>query len=103
MFEQLERARLTRNQVRVLITAILATLLEFYSFYLVGFVPAIIAGSWKLSYGQSAIILLSSGIGAILGAGFWGWLADRLGRRKVLMATVVNFSAATGILALQPD
>src|SRR5580700_4786478 len=103
MFEQMDRARLTGNQVRILITAILATVLEFYSFYLVGFVLAIIAGSWKLSYGQSAIILLSSGIGAIIGAGFWGWLADRIGRRPVLIITVINFSVGSGILALTPD
>jgi MFS transporter, putative metabolite:H+ symporter len=103
MFEQMERARLTGNQVRILITAILATVLEFYSFYLVGFVLAIIAGSWKLSYGQSAIILLSSGIGAIVGAGFWGWLADRIGRRPVLISAVINFSLATGIMAFTPD
>src|SRR5580700_618464 len=103
MFEQMDRARLTGNQVRILITAILATVLEFYSFYLVGFVLAIIAGSWKLTYGQSAIVLLSSGIGAIVGAGFWGWLADRIGRRRVLTATVINFSVGTGILALTPD
>jgi len=48
-------------------------------------------------------VLLSSGIGAILGAIFWGWMADRIGRRKVFIATVLNFSIATGALCFTPD
>src|SRR5580700_8034045 len=104
MLEDLEKqTKLTGNQRRILSVAILANMLEFYDFFLVGFVLAFVAGEWKVTYGQSAVILLSSGIGAILGAGFWGWLADRIGRRKVLISTVLNFSVATGILAFTPE
>ena len=104
MFEPLEKqTRLTGNQRRLLVVAVLGDLLEFYDLFLVSFVLAFIVGPWKVTYGQSALILLSSGIGAILGAGFWGWLADRVGRRHVFMATVINFSIATGILALTPE
>ena len=49
------------------------------------------------------LILLSSGVGAILGAFIWGRLADVIGRRKVFIATVLNFSIASGILAFTPD
>ena len=38
-----------------------------------------------------------------MGAALWGWLADRIGRRKVLIAAIINFSLATGILALTPE
>jgi MFS transporter, putative metabolite:H+ symporter len=104
MLEHLEQqTRLTGNQRRILIAAILGEMLEFYDFFLVGFALAFIIGTWKITYGQSAIVLLSSGIGAILGAGYWGWLADRIGRHEVLIATVTNFSIATGILALTPE
>ena len=104
MLEYLEKqTKLTGNQWRLLSVAILCDMLEFYDFFLIGFVLAFVAGSWKVTYGQSAIILLSSGIGAIFGAGFWGWLADRLGRRKVLISSIINFSLATGILALTPE
>ena len=30
---------------------------------------------------------------------FLGWMADRIGRRKVFVATVLNFSLATGLMA----
>ena len=104
MLESLEKqTKFTGNQRRLLTAAILCDMLEFYDFFLVGFALAFIIGSWQVTYGQSAILLLSSGIGAILGAGFWGWLADRVGRRKVLFATILNFSIATGIMALTPE
>jgi MFS transporter, putative metabolite:H+ symporter len=104
MFAPLERQRrLTGNQRRIVFAAILGDMLEFFDYFLIGFVLAFIVGPWKLTYLQSALILLSSGVGAMIGAAVWGWLADRIGRRKVFIATVINFSTATGILALTPD
>src|ERR1700738_3491321 len=101
MLELLERQRsLTGNQRKIIIAAILGDMLDFFDYYLIGFVLAFIVGPWKLTYGESAIVLLSSGVGAIPGAMFWGWMADRIGRRKVFMATILNFSLATGVLAL---
>src|ERR1700688_5228548 len=104
MLELLDRQqKLTGNQRRIVFAAILGDMLEFFDYFVCGFVFAFIVGPWKLTYGQGAFILLSSGIGAIAGAWFWGWLADRIGRRKVFIATVINFSVATGILALTPE
>src|SRR6202023_1968913 len=48
-------------------------------------------------------VLMSSGVGAIIGAYAWGWLADRIGRRKVFIGPVLNFSIATGLLYFTPD
>ena len=104
MFEILDRQQtLTWNQRKIVFAAILGDMLDFFDYYLIGFVLAFIVGPWKLTYGESAIILLSSGVGAIPGAVFWGWMADKIGRRKVFIATVLNFSLATGILAFTPD
>jgi len=104
MLELLEQQRtLTLNQWKIISAAILGDMLDFFDFFLIGFVLAFIVGTWHLTYGQSAWILLSAGIGAIPGAFFWGWMADKIGRRKVFIATALNFSIATGIMALTPD
>ncbi len=104
MFEALDqRTALTGNQKRIVAAAVLGDMLEFFDYFLIGFVLAFVIGPWQLTFGQSAVILLSSGIGAMLGAGFWGWMADRIGRRPVFLLTILNFSVATGILALTPD
>ncbi|HEX9489688.1 MAG TPA: MFS transporter [Stellaceae bacterium] len=104
MLELLDKqTKLTGNQYRIIAAAILGDMLEFFDYFLIGFVLAFIIKPWQLTFGQSAVILLSSGVGAMAGAFFWGSLADRIGRKKVFIATVLNFSIATGILALTPD
>jgi len=104
VLEHLERqTSLTNNQRKIVFAAVLGDMLDFFDFYLIGFVLAFIVGSWHLTYGQSAMILLSSGLGAVPGALFWGWLADKIGRRKVFIMTALNFSLATGVMALTPQ
>jgi MFS transporter, putative metabolite:H+ symporter len=104
MMELLDsQPRLTGNQYRTIGAVVLANMMEFFDFFIISFVLAFIMGPWGLTYGQSAMILLSSGAGAIIGAFMWGHIADRIGRRTVFMCTVLNFSFATGILALTPE
>jgi MFS transporter, putative metabolite:H+ symporter len=104
MLDYLDRqTRLTVNQWKIVSAAAIGDALEFFDYYLIGYVLAFIVKPWQLTYGQSGLILLSSGIGAIAGAYIWGYIADRIGRRTVFLATVLNFSLATGILALTPE
>ena len=39
----------------------------------------------------------------MLGAAFWGYVADRFGRKVVFIATILNFWIATGIMAFTPE
>ncbi|HEX2939694.1 MAG TPA: MFS transporter [Rhodopila sp.] len=104
MFNRLDQAsRLTGNQIKIIVAAIIGDMLEFFDYYLITFVLAFIIGPWHLTFGQSAIILLSSGIGAIAGSVAWGRLADVYGRRTAFIGTVINFSLASFILAFTPD
>src|SRR6201991_5036579 len=104
MLEILDRrTSLTANQIKILAAAIIGDALALFDYFLIGFVLALLIGPWKLTFGESAIVLMSSGIGAIIGAYAWGWLADRIGRRKVFIGTVLNFSVATGLLYFTPE
>jgi putative MFS transporter len=104
MLELLDRQqRLTANQWKIVVAATVGDMLDFFDFFLIGFVLAFIVQDWHLTYGQSGFILLASGISAPFGSLFWGWMADKIGRRKVMIATVLNFSLATGAMAVTPD
>jgi putative MFS transporter len=104
MLELLDRQeKLTANQWKIAIAATLGDMLDFFDFFLIGFVLAFIVKDWHLTYGQSGMILLASGISAPFGSLFYGWLADKIGRRKVMILTVLNFSLATGAMAVCPD
>jgi putative MFS transporter len=97
------RLKLTANQWKIALAATIGDMLDFFDFFLIGFVLAFIVKDWNLTYGQSGLILLASGISAPFGSLFYGWLADKIGRRKVMIATVLNFSLATGAMALTPE
>lgn len=104
MLDLLERQQsLTVNQWKIFVACLLSTMMDFFDFFLIGYVLAFFVGDWHLTYGQSAAILFSSGIAAVPGGFFFGWLGDKIGRRKVFMMTVLIFALGTGVMALTPD
>jgi putative MFS transporter len=103
MLEYLERQKkLTANQWKIIATANVGDMLDFFDFFLIGYVLAFILKEWQLTYGQSALILISAGVGAVLGGFFWGWMGDRIGRRKVFILTALNVAFATGMMFFTP-
>jgi putative MFS transporter len=104
MLERLEQQKkLTANQWKIIATANVGDMLDFFDFFLIGYVLAFILKDWQLTYGQSAIILISAGLGAVPGAFFWGWMGDRIGRRTVFILTALNVAIATGIMYFTPE
>jgi MFS transporter, putative metabolite:H+ symporter len=104
MLERLEKQKtLTVNQWKIIATANVGDMLDFFDFFLIGYVLAFILKEWQLTYAQSAVILISAGLGAVPGAFFWGWMGDQIGRRKVFILTALNVALATGIMFFTPD
>jgi MFS transporter, putative metabolite:H+ symporter len=104
MFAALDaQRRLTGNQIKLIAAATAGNVLDFFDLYLIGFVLAFMVRTWGLTFGQAGAVLLASGLGATFGAVFWGYLADRIGRRPVFTATIANFALATGALAFTPE
>jgi len=103
MLEFLDRQQsMTANQWKIFGAGVFAVMLDFFDFFLISFVLAFFVGTWHLTYGASALILLSSGVASVPGAWVFGWLADKIGRRRVFVITVLTFSIATGMMALTP-
>ena len=104
MLELLEQqTSLTANQWKIFAASILSGMLDFLDFYLIGFTLAFFVRDWHLTYGQSGLILFSSGVAAIPGGIIFGWLGDKIGRRKVFIITILMLSFATGAMAFTPD
>jgi hypothetical protein len=73
MLERLEQQKkLTANQWRIILTANLGDMLDFFDFFLIGYVLAFILKEWNITYGQSALIFVSAGLGAVPSSGA-GW------------------------------
>lgn len=76
---------------------------EFFDYFLVSFLVAVVAPSWHLTYGETSIMLLSAGVGAIIGSLTWGRLVDIFGRKKLLVVGTCLYPLAAGGVALLPD
>jgi MFS transporter, putative metabolite:H+ symporter len=98
-----EQQNLTTNQKKLIAAGAFGIILEFLDYFLIGFILTFIAKPWQLTFGTSSIILLSSGVGAMIGAVLFGWLADRIGRRSVFLVTVSIFSIGTFALIFTPE
>jgi MFS transporter, putative metabolite:H+ symporter len=81
----------------------IASGVEFFDFYIVGFLVAVIGPLWHLTYGQSAIMLLSAGLGAIAGSLIGGALADVFGRKSLIVFGGIVCAASAGAISLVPD
>ena len=66
---------------------------------LVSFVVVALGQEWGLSQGQVGVAISAGLFGMFVGAAASGTLADRYGRRAVLMGTLLLYALATGLTA----
>ncbi len=85
--------------------AILAaiTLLEFFDFSIVAFLLAVVGPQWHLTYGQSALILYSGGVGSIVGALAFGALADAWGRKSQMVIGTFICGIGAALIGFVPN
>jgi MFS transporter, putative metabolite:H+ symporter len=76
---------------------------DFFDFLVVGYLLAAVAREWHLTYGQSAVILYSGGVGAIVGAVLFGAFADAWGRKQQMIIGTFLCAVSAGLIAFIPD
>lgn len=76
---------------------------DFFDFFIVGFLIAVLGPQWNLTFGQSSCILLSGGVGAIVGALVVGGLSDALGRKLSLVLGTLVCGMSAGAIAFLPE
>jgi MFS transporter, putative metabolite:H+ symporter len=76
---------------------------DFFDFYIVGFLVSVIGPAWHLTYLESSIMLMTAGVGAILGALIFGTVADILGRKPVVLLSMAICAVASCGIAISPE
>jgi MFS transporter, putative metabolite:H+ symporter len=99
----IEKSNLTPRYYLTIGLLVLQEMFEFYDFFLVGYLVSVLAPGWHLTYGQGAMMLLSSGVGAIFGSLVGGRIADTVGRKKMIWGGGLIFSLGAAGCALIPD
>ncbi|MDE2303606.1 MAG: MFS transporter [Sphingomonadales bacterium] len=106
MAEAAQALRLRPAQRMVIAATWLGWTLDAFDFFLMVFVQKAIATAFHTSAGAVAEALFLTLAARPLGALAFGWLADRIGRRPVLMAVVLlfsGFSALSGLATSLPQ
>ncbi len=81
----------------------LGSILDFFDFFVVAFLVAVLGPRWHLTYGQSAVMLLSAGVGSIVGALVAGAMADVIGRRPVIAGCLFFCGFSGACIAFLPE
>ncbi|GAA3934056.1 MFS transporter [Microbacterium soli] len=111
MSQTAARRGLTPRQRRMVAGGSIGTLMEYYDYYLYGLASAAVFPAVFFSSDDPLVAQLSSfatfAVGFLLrplGGVIWGIVGDRVGRKAVLMITVVGMGiATTGIGLIPPD
>jgi putative MFS transporter len=99
----IDKMPLTRSYWITFTLSIALTVLDYFDFYVVGFLVAVLGPKWRLTFGESAVMLLSAGAGSILGALLWGDFSDRHGRRPAVFWGTLVCGVSAALVALIPD
>jgi len=99
----LDRAPLTRRYWNLAALVGLTSAVEFFDFYIIGFIGSVIGEEWDLNFGQVAMIYFAAGVGAIVGSFVGGWSGHRFGRKYPFIVGVAITGLFSGATALAPE
>jgi MFS family permease len=99
---RLERLPWGRFHVLVIVALGITWILDGLEVTLAGSVAAALKESPALRFSDSEVGFAGSAylLGAVIGALFFGWLTDRLGRKKLFFITIVVYLVATALTGL---
>jgi len=103
LLSMFDSAPLNRRYWLIFILMSAVFVFDFFDFLVVGYLLAAVNQEWHLTYGQSAVILYSGGVGAIVGAVLFGAFADAWGRKQQMVIGTFICAISSGLIAFIPE
>src|SRR5947209_16182209 len=99
-----------RSMLPILCASTIGTAIEWYDFFLYGFLAATVFGKLFFSptfnpVNATLLAFATNFVGFLarpLGGAFFGWFGDRVGRKSTLIATLLLMGIATALMGLLP-
>jgi len=95
LLSRLNRMPITRSVVGIIIIVTLIGLCEAFDIGIVGSIITVLKKPWHLNAAKLGLLGISSTVGVVVGLIPSGFLADRFGRRRVVILGVIFFSVIT--------
>jgi MFS transporter, putative metabolite:H+ symporter len=96
----IDRTKLNKALIFIVAVAAAGFFFDSFDIVIVSYALPLIKTEFALDPKQLGLIGSAALAGMGIGSWIWGWVADRWGRRVVFAATVLMFSAFTGIAGL---
>ncbi|GLW64171.1 MFS transporter [Actinomadura rubrobrunea] len=100
---RLERLPLSRTHRKLLVIGGLGYTFDGADAAIIAFILPVVAQQWALSAGQISLLASALLIGFLIGALTAGTLGDKLGRKKVMLGSLVAYTSMTLVAALAPN
>ncbi|RAI44864.1 MFS transporter [Rhodoplanes roseus] len=88
---RIERLPVSRRLMLIRVIVGIATFFDAYTVLAIAFAMPALVSEWKLSPSEVGLIISAGYVGQLVGAIFFGWLAEKVGRLHVLMFTILMF------------
>jgi MFS transporter, putative metabolite:H+ symporter len=95
--------RMNRTQFGAWVSAFVGWVFDYYEIFLLTFLIVPIGAEFSLEPGQTSYIISVQLLFLAVGGVLFGFLADRFGRQRILMWTIIIYSVFTFARALAPD
>ena len=100
---RLDRLPWNRFHTVVLLVLGVGWALDSFEVTLISNILGVLREQWRLDSGQMSWLLGAWFIGLMIGAWAFGVLADRFGRKRIFLASLVIYGVFTGLTALAPS
>jgi putative MFS transporter len=100
---RLDRLPITRSGLRFIVLLLLVWIIEGVDIGVIGTITVVLRAALHLNSAQLGMLGVSGTLGIVIGAIPAGILADRFGRKPVLVAGVTAFSVISFLTAFAPD
>lgn len=103
ILKELDEQKIGRSHFRMIVTAGMGFFTDAYDLFVIGVVTALLSPIWHLSTAQISLLNGASLASAALGAVFFGWCADRFGRKKMYGVEVMILFIGAILSAVSPS